>query len=284
MYLTGEEFTNEFLMALRGNRIDSFRRKVRDLDLLVIDDVHFLGGKKATQEEFLHTFNAIEAMGRQVVMASDNHPKMIEEFGESLINRFVSGMVVRIDPPNYATRCDILRAMSQRGRLNLPEEVIAWIARRVTQNVRELEGAITRIAAHVQLSGREADINMTTEALGDLDRQLIAPVKPENVLQSVCVYFGLEHKDLMSGRRQRTISLARSVAMYLVRKTAKLSFPEIGTRMGKRNHSTVISACRRIERAVLRNEALAWSSAVGEREEEATELIQRLEEHARALS
>jgi chromosomal replication initiator protein len=271
-------------MALRGNRIDSFRRKVRDLDLLVIDDVHFLGGKKATQEEFLHTFNAIEAMGRQVVMASDNHPKMIEEFGESLINRFVSGMVVRIDPPNYATRCDILRAMSQRGRLNLPEEVIAWIARRVTQNVRELEGAITRIAAHVQLSGREADINMTTEALGDLDRQLIAPVKPENVLQSVCVYFGLEHKDLMSGRRQRTISLARSVAMYLVRKTAKLSFPEIGTRMGKRNHSTVISACRRIERAVLRNEALAWSSAVGEREEEATELIQRLEEHARALS
>jgi chromosomal replication initiator protein len=284
MYLTGEEFTNEFLMALRGNRIDSFRRKVRDLDLLVIDDVHFLGGKKATQEEFLHTFNAIEAMGRQVVMASDNHPKMIEEFGESLINRFVSGMVVRIDPPNYATRCDILRAMSQRGRLNLPEEVINWIARRVTQNVRELEGAITRITAHTQLTGRTPDLALVQEALGDLDRQLVAPVKPENVLQSVCDYFSLEHKDLMSGRRQRTISLARSVAMFLVRKTAKLSFPEIGMRMGKRNHSTVISACRRIERAVLRNEPLAWSSAVGEREEEASELIQRLEEHARSMS
>jgi chromosomal replication initiator protein len=284
MYLTGEEFTNEFLMALRGNRIDNFRRKVRDLDLLVIDDVHFLGGKKATQEEFLHTFNAIEAMGRQVVMASDNHPKMIEEFGESLINRFVSGMVVRIDAPNYATRCDIMRAMSLRGKLNLPEEVVNWIARRVTQNVRELEGAITRITAHVQLTGRSPDVALVQEALGDLDRQLVAPVKPENVLQSVCDYFGLEHKDLMSGRRQRTISLARSVAMFLVRKTAKLSFPEIGTRMGKRNHSTVISACRRIERAVLRNEALAWSSAVGEREEEASELVQRLEEHARAMS
>jgi chromosomal replication initiator protein len=284
MYLTGEEFTNEFLMALRGNRIDNFRRKVRDLDLLVIDDVHFLGGKKATQEEFLHTFNAIEAMGRQVVMASDNHPKMIEEFGESLINRFVSGMVVRIDPPNYATRCDILRAMSHRGKLNLPEEVVNWIARRVTQNVRELEGAITRITAHTQLTGRSPDLAMVQEALGDLDRQLVAPVKPENVLQSVCDYFSLEHKDLMSGRRQRTISLARSVAMFLVRKTAKLSFPEIGMRMGKRNHSTVISACRRIERAVLRNEPLAWSSAVGEREEEASELIQRLEEHARSMS
>ena len=283
MYLTGEEFTNEFLAALRSNKIDGFRRKVRDLDLLVIDDVHFLGGKKATQEEFLHTFNAIEAMGRQVVMASDNHPKMIEEFGESLINRFVSGMVVRIDPPNYATRCEILRAMTQRSGMNLSEEVIGWVSRRVTQNVRELEGAITRIAAHVKLTGKDADVALAQDALGDLDRQLVAPVRPENILQSVCDYFGLDHKDLMSGRRQRTISLARSVAMYLVRKTAKLSFPEIGMRMGKRNHSTVISACRRIERAVMRNEPLVWTSAVGDREEEASELIQRLEEHSRAI-
>jgi chromosomal replication initiator protein len=284
LYLTGEEFTNEFLSALRNNKIDTFRRRMRDLDLLVIDDVHFLGGKKATQEEFLHTFNAISAVGRQVVLASDNHPKMIEEFGESLINRFVSGMVVRIDPPNYATRCEILRAMTQRSGMTLSEEVINWIARRVTQNVRELEGAVTRVAAHVKLSGRQPDVQMATEALGDLDRQLVAPVKPENILQSVCTYFGLEHKDLMSGRRQRTISLARSVAMFLVRKTAKLSFPEIGMRMGKRNHSTVISACRRIERAVLKNEQLLWTSNIGERQEEAQELIQRLEEHSRAMN
>jgi chromosomal replication initiator protein len=281
-YLTGEEFTNEFLTALRASKLDNFRRKMRDLDLLVIDDVHFLGGKKATQEEFLHTFNAIEAMGRQVVMASDNHPKMIEEFGESLVNRFVSGMVVRIDPPNFATRCEILRSLSHRDGLHLPEEVVGWVARRVTQNVRELEGAITRIAAHVKLTGGEPDVVMAQASLGDLDRQMVAPVRPDNILQSVCDYFGLEHKDLMSGRRQRTISLARSVAMYLVRKTAKLSFPEIGMRMGKRNHSTVISACRRIERALLRNEPLVWTTSVGEHEEEACELIQRLEEHSRA--
>ena len=284
MYLTGEEFTNEFLAALRANKLDAFRRRVRDLDLLVIDDVHFLGGKRATQEEFLHTFNAIEAMGRQVVMASDNHPKLIEEFGESLINRFVSGMVVRIDPPNFATRCEILRALARRTNAKLADDVVCWIARRVTQNVRELEGALTRVAAHATMSGREADAEMVQEALGDLDRQLVAPVPPENVLQSVCNYFGLEHKDLMSGRRQRTISLARSVAMFLVRKTAKLSFPEIGSRMGKRNHSTVISACRRIERAVARNEQLLWTSSVGERQEEAVELLQRLEEHSRAMS
>ena len=281
-YLTGEEFTNEFLTSLRGNKIDVFRRKMRELDLLVIDDVHFLGGKKATQEEFLHTFNAIEAMGRQVVIASDDHPKMIEEFGESLINRFVSGMVVRIDPPNFATRCEILRSLSLRGGMSLSEEVVGWIARRVTQNVRELEGAITRVEAFVKLTGRVPDVEMAHDALGDLDRQLVAPVRPDNILQSVCDYFGLENKDLMSGRRQRTISLARSVAMYLVRKTAKLSFPEIGTRMGKRNHSTVISACRRIERAVVRNEPLVWTSSVGEHQEEASELLQRLEEHSRS--
>ena len=284
MYLTGEEFTNEFLAALRANKLDGFRRRVRDLDLLVIDDVHFLGGKRATQEEFLHTFNAIEAMGRQVVMASDNHPKLIEEFGESLINRFVSGMVVRIDPPNFATRCEILRSLARRTNATLSDEVVTWIARRVTQSVRELEGALTRVAAHAAMCGREASAETVQEALGDLDRQLVAPVRPENVLQSVCDYFGLEHKDLMSGRRQRTISLARSVAMYLVRKTAKLSFPEIGSRMGKRNHSTVISACRRIERAVAKNEQLLWTSSVGERQEEAVELIQRLEEHSRAMS
>jgi chromosomal replication initiator protein len=193
-------------------------------------------------------------------------------------------MVVRIDPPNFGTRCDILRALCGRSGLPLSEEVIGWVARRVTQNVRELEGAITRIGAHVKLTGRPADVSTAQAALGDLDRQHVAPVRPENIIAGVCTYFGLEHKDLMSGRRQRTISLARSVAMFLIRKTARLSFPEIGGRMGKRNHSTVISACRRIERAVDRNERLAWTSAVGEREEEAAELVQRLEEHARAIN
>jgi chromosomal replication initiator protein len=284
IYLTGEEFTNDFLGALRQNKVDAFRRRVRDLDLLVIDDVHFMSGKKATLEEFLHTFNAIEAVGKQVVMASDHHPKMIEEFGESLINRFVSGMVVRIDPPNHATRCQILRGLAARAGLELAEEVICWIARRVTQNVRELEGAVTRIGALVRLTGQSPDLAMVQSWLADLERQMIAPVKPENILTAVCNYFGLEMKDLMSARRQRTISLARSLAMHLIRKTAKLSFPEIGMRMGKRNHSTVISACKRMERATGKNEWLCWTSSVGERKEEATELVQRLEELSRAMN
>ena len=284
LYLTGEEFTNEFLFALRSNKLDAFRRRVRDLDLLVIDDVHFLSGKNATQEEFLHTFNSIEAMGRQVVMASDHHPKMIEEFGESLVNRFVSGMVVRVDPPNLQMRCQILRQLVNREKLEVDEEVIAWVARRITQNVRELEGGVTRITAHVRLTGRKPDLALVQEALGDLERQLVAPVKPDSIVEAVCTYFGIEMRELMSGRRHRTISLARSVAMHLIRKTAKLSFPEIGTKMGKRNHSTVISACRRMERAIEKNENLTWISNVGQRTEEATELIQRLEELSRSMN
>ncbi|MGA2499325.1 MAG: chromosomal replication initiator protein DnaA [Tepidisphaeraceae bacterium] len=284
VYLTGEEFTNEFLVAMKTNKMDQFRRKMRDLDLLVIDDVHFLAGKRATQEEFLHTFNSIEAMGRQIVIASDNHPKMIDEFGESLVNRFVSGMVVRIDPPNHAMRCQILHLLAARHSLSLPADVVDWIARRVTQNVRELEGAVTRISAHVTLTGRTADLALVQESLVDLDKQLISPLRPENILQAVCNYFGIDMKDLMSGRRQRTISLARSVAMHLIRKTAKLSFPEIGMRMGKRNHSTVISACRRMERAISKSETLVWTSAVGERTEEANELVQRLEELSRSIN
>jgi chromosomal replication initiator protein len=283
-YLTGEEFTNDFITALRANKLDQFRRRMRDLDLLVIDDVHFLSGKVATQEEFLHTFNAIEAMGRQIVIASDNHPKMIAQFGESLVNRFVSGMVVRIDPPNHATRCQILRQLAVRHGLALEEAILDWIARRVTQNVRELEGAITRISANVKITGMPAELPMVQEALGDLDRQLVNPIKPENIIQAVCQYFGLEMRDLLSSRRQRTISLARSTAMHLIRKTAKLSFPEIGVRLGKRNHSTVISACRRIDHAIEKNERLNWNTAIGERSEDAGELLQRLEELSRTIN
>jgi chromosomal replication initiator protein len=284
VYMTGEEFTNEYLSALRNNKVDAFRRKMRELDLLVIDDVHFLAGKKATQEEFLHTFNAIEALGKQVVMASDSHPKEIAEFGESLVNRFVSGMVVRVDPPNFPTRCEILRRLAARNQLELPQEVIEWVARRVTQNVRELEGAATRINAHLRLSGLPASVELAQQALGDLDRAMVAPVRPEAVMSAVAGHFGIEVKELMSGRRHHTVSLARSIAMFLIRKTGKLSFPEIGHRLGKRNHSTVISACRRIEHATQRNDKLAWTGPLGDREEESAELVQRLEEHARSMA
>ncbi len=283
-YLTGEEFTNEFIAAVKANRVDAFRRKMRDLDLLVIDDVHFLGGKRATQEEFLHTFNAVEAMGKHVVLASDAHPKMIASFGESLINRFVSGMVVRVDAPARPLREEILRTLAARQGIEIGEDALKWIAQRVTQSVRELEGAVTRIAAHVRLAGRQANIQLAGEVLHDLDRQMSQPLRPEQIFEAVCEFFSLDRKELMSGRRQRTISLARSVAMFLTRKCTNLSYPDIAGRMGKRNHSTVISACRRIENAVKKNEPVSWTSSVGDRCEPAGDLVQRLEEQSRALA
>ncbi len=280
-YFTAEEFTNGFVSAVKGNRVDAFRRKLRDVDLLVIDDVHFMAGKRATQEEFLHTFNAIEAAGRHVVIASDAHPKTIASFGESLISRFVSGMVARIDPPSREMREQLLQELARRRKLKLPSDVVGWIARRVTQNVRELEGAINRMAAHVELADRKPDVALAQEILGDLDRQMNQPIRAEQIFAAACDLFALERSELMSGSRQRTISVARSLAMYLTRRLTSLSYPEIASRMGKRNHSTVISACRRMEVAIEKDEPLSWSTSIGERTEPASELAQRLEDLAR---
>lgn len=313
LYLTGEEFTNDYVAAVKSGKIETFRRRIRDVDLLVIDDVHFFSGKKATQEEFLHTFNAIEASGRQVVMASDCHPRDIAEFGESLVNRFISGMVVRVEAPTFQMRCDILRRLADRQGVRLGDDVVTWVARRVTQNVRELEGALNRILALVQLGlagsamtaladgvavptrtsasqgsgislSEPVTLALAQQALGDLDRAMVAPLRPEAVISTVAAYFGLDVRELMSGKRHHAVSLARSVAMYLIRKTARLSFPEIGAKLGNRNHSTVISACRRVESAVQANETLRWVSQLGPRSEDAAELVQRLEEQARAAA
>jgi chromosomal replication initiator protein len=163
----------------------------------------------------------------------------------------------------------------------LTEAVIGWVARRVTQNVRELEGALTRIAAHVKFAGRPADEAMAQEALGDLDRNLVAPVRTEKIITVVCEYFGLEQKELLSSRRDRHISLARSIAIYLVRKLSKLSYPEIGHSLNKKNHSTIIGACRRIEQALARQEKLEWTGVTGDCREDTADLLQRLEEHCR---
>ena len=263
-YMTGEEFTNEFVTAMHSNKLDVFRRRMREMDLLVIDDVHFLSGKKATQEEFLHTFNAIEAMGRQVVMASDSHPKMIEEFGESLINRFVSGMVVRVDPPNYSMRCEILKRLADRHHVTISSDVITWIARRVTQNVRELEGAITRIAAHSKLNSRPVDELMAQEALGDLERQHIQPIGRRTSCRRSAIT-----SPWLTRTSSPTAATTRQPATIGGHvpgaQDGRLSYPEIGHLLNKKNHSTVISACRRIEKALAGSEAMGWTSSLGGR-------------------
>ncbi len=286
-YMTGEAFTNEFLLSLQTRRSDQFRRKMRELDLLVIDDVHFLAGKTETLKEFQHTFDAIEAGSRQIVMASDAHPHLVSSFGECLVNRFVSGMVVRVDPPNAQTRRLLLGELARRRGITLAPAVSEWVAQNVTSSVRELEGAVTRIAAAAELSSTgggassPVSLEVASVVLADLNRHGNLPIMPGSLVAAAAAHFGVAESDLKSGRRHHTVSVARTMAMFLIRKHTRLSLPEIGRLLGNRNHSTVLAACRRMEKMAGSGQMLEWQSHVGQRTEEAAELASQLLETAR---
>ena len=278
VYVSGEEFTNQFVLSLKTGRLDTFRQRFRSADLLVIDDVHFLASKKATQEEFLHTFNAIDVASKQVVMASDAHPKMIGQLSDSLVNRFVSGMVVKVDPPGHDTRRRILRQRAAEMGKDIPAAVIDYIAENLHANVRELEGALLKVTAYASLSGSAITLAMAREALDDHIARTDPIVHLSDIEAAVTTFFGVTPADVHSSRKTRTISLARSVAMYLARKHTNMSFPEIGRFMGNKNHATVILACRKITGLLDADAAsVTWDTAVGKRHMEAQALLDKLE-------
>lgn len=278
-YLTGDEFTNAFVLALRSNQIETFRQRYRNLDVLIIDDVHFLANKKATQEEFLHTFNAIDAQRKHVVLASDSHPKLIGQFSEKLISRFVAGMVVRIDVPPLAMRCEILR---QRAKLAtqqpIPEEVITYIAEHLQANVRELEGALLKLLMFSNVAHQPITLSLARRALADHLERTQRALGLDEIDQTVATYFGLTPADLHTSRKTRTIALARGIAMYLARKHTEMSFPEIGRFMGNKNHSTVILANRKIEKLLQEGATVSRQTAAGVQEERLCEILEKIEE------
>ncbi len=275
-YVCGEEFTNEFLLALRMNRIDGFRHRYRALDVLLIDDVHFLANKRATQEEFLHTFNAIDGSGRQVVMASDAHPRLIGDLPESLTSRFISGSVVRIEPPDSATRCEILRRRAAAMGRNLPDDVITYVAGRIETNVRELEGALIRLVAYAALGKSPITIGTARQALEDHVARTAPILTVGDLEMGVATFFGLTPADLHSSRKTRTVALARNIAMYLARERTRLSLPEIGRLMGDKNHTTVLLAHRRIGRLLAADATVTWTSAAGPQTLRLRELMARI--------
>ncbi len=277
-YLSGEEFTNRFLAALRSSAVEEFRQRFRRTDVLIIDDVHFLANKKATQEEFLHTFNAIESVGKQVVMASDSHPKLIGQLSASLVNRFVSGIVVKIDSPDYQTRCEILRRRAAVMQREVPEMVVQYVAENLDSNVRELEGALIKLAAFSKLVGEPITLGLARQALADHITRTTPLVHVGNIEQVVSAFFGLSPADLHTSRKARTIALARAIAMYLARKHTEMSFPEIGRLMGNRNHSTVILAYRRLEKKLNEGSAVCWRTPTGKSQMPLGEIIAKLEE------
>ncbi len=277
-YLTGEEFTNRFIAAMRRSELESFRNRFRYLDVLILDDVHFLANKKATQEEFLHTFNAIEAVGKQIVMASDAHPKLIGEFSQSLVSRFLSGMTVRIEPPEFETRCEILRRRAESMKREIPEGVIRYVAEHLTANVRELEGSLLKLVAFANIAGQQVTLELAKRALAEHLSRTPTIIRLSDIENVVATFFGLSPADLHTSRKARTIALARAIAMYLARKHTDMSFPEIGRYMGNKNHSTVILACRRIGKILEDEGAVCWRTPTGQSEMPLASLLSRLEE------
>jgi chromosomal replication initiator protein len=258
--------------------MSTFRERYRNLDLLVIDDVHYFANKKATQEAFLATFNSIEAAGKQIVLASDAHPKMIGHFSDSLVSRFVAGMVVRIDSPDVSVRAEVLRRRAAKLRVEIGEQVIMYVAENFRANIRELEGALLKVVAQSQVSNQPITLPLAERAIRDLVRQTAPVVMLSDIETIVAIFFGLTPADLHTSRKSRTIALARGIAMYLARKHTDMSFPEIGRFMGNKNHSTVILASRRISKMLQGDESVRWLTPAGQKEQNLAILVGELEE------
>ena len=245
-YVTTEVFTNEMIAAIQSRTMAEFRAKYRNIDILLVDDIQFLAGRDGTQEEFFHTFNALHSAGRQVVVTSDKSPKEIQKMDERLISRLEWGMVADIAKPDEETRFEILRRKTVAGGIHVDESVLHKIAQKVSSNIRELEGCLTRLIAYSNLTGRTIDENLTEEALRDIF-QSNEPrhVTCDDVITAVAGYYNVKVEDIKGPRRNREITVPRQIAMYLCREMVDVSLEMIGTRFN-RDHSTVMHACQKV--------------------------------------
>ncbi|MDI1479897.1 chromosomal replication initiator protein DnaA [Polyangium sp. y55x31] len=247
IYVSAERFTNDFITAIQHHRMDDFRAKYRvHCDLLLVDDIQFLAGREQTQEEFFHTFNALHGLDRQIVVTSDKYPQNLERMEERLVSRFSWGLVADIQAPELETRVAIVRNKAALEGIVLPDDVALYLAQVIRSNVRELEGTLIRLAAKSSLTGRPVDLAFArAEITAATPRASIMSV--EDIQRAVCHHFHLRSIDLTSKDRHKSIAFARHVAMYLCKQRLKVSFPEIGRAFGNRDHTTVMSAVRKIE-------------------------------------
>jgi chromosomal replication initiator protein len=247
IYVSAERFTNDFITAIQHHRMDEFRAKYRqNCDLLLVDDIQFLAGREQTQEEFFHTFNALHATDRQIVVTSDKYPQNLERMEERLVSRFSWGLVADIQVPELETRVAIVRNKAALEGFQLPDDVALYLAQTIRSNVRELEGTLIRLAAKSSLTGRPVDLNFAkAEITAATPRAQTMSV--EDIQRAVCHHFHLRSIDLTSKDRHKSVAFARHVAMYLCKQRLKVSFPEIGRAFGNRDHTTVMSAVRKIE-------------------------------------
>ncbi len=278
VYLSAEQFTSQFLEALHGSGLPSFRRKYRDVGLLVIDDIHFFAGKRVTLVELLHTIDTLQRAGSQLVFAADRSPGAIKALGPELIARLQGGVVCRLEPPEYATRLGIVRRLVARMEMEVPDDVQAYLAAHLTSQTRELAGALKRLHATSLALGRPITRTLAEEALVELIHQHGRAVRLPDIDKAVCEVFGLDPQSLQSGGKGKAVSHPRMLAMWLARKHTRAALNEIGQFFGRRSHSTVISAQRKVDAWMAKGASLS----LAERPWNLDEAIRRVEEQLRA--
>ncbi|WP_328872554.1 chromosomal replication initiator protein DnaA [Streptomyces sp. NBC_00287] len=248
-YVSSEEFTNEFINSIRDGKGDSFRKRYREMDILLVDDIQFLADKESTQEEFFHTFNTLHNANKQIVLSSDRPPKQLVTLEDRLRNRFEWGLITDVQPPELETRIAILRKKAVQEQLNAPPEVLEFIASRISRNIRELEGALIRVTAFASLNRQPVDLGLTEIVLKDLipgGDDATPEITSTAIMSATADYFGLTVEDLCGSSRGRQLVTARQIAMYLCRELTDLSLPKIGALFGGRDHTTVMHADRKI--------------------------------------
>jgi chromosomal replication initiator protein len=247
IYLSAEKFMYQFIRALRFKSTMDFKDQFRSVDLLMIDDVQFISGKDSTQEEFFHTFNALVDQNRQIVISADKSPSNLEGLEERMRSRLGWGLVADLHPTTYELRLGILQSKAEQSGLRLPQKIMEFLAHKIVSNVRELEGALNRIAAHTQLIGRDITLETAQEALHDLLRSNERRVTIDEIQKRVAEHFNVKMAEMTSSRRARVVARPRQVAMYLAKQLTSRSLPEIGRKFGGRDHTTVMHAVRKIE-------------------------------------
>lgn len=246
-YMSSEKFTNELIEAIRHRSTPQFRKKYREIDVLLIDDIQFIAGKESTQEEFFHTFNHLHENRKQIIITSDRPPKEIANLEERLSSRFAWGLITDIQPPDFETRIAILRKKKELEPISVPDDVIEFIAQEIKTNIRELEGALIRVIAFAQMEDRALDIHMAKMVLKDMVKETTKIISVEMVQKTVADHYKISVNELRAKKRNQNIVIPRQIAMYLSRQLANLSLPEIGNAFGGKDHTTVLHSCRKIE-------------------------------------
>ncbi|QSZ27370.1 chromosomal replication initiator protein DnaA [Aceticella autotrophica] len=255
MYVTSETFTNELVNSIKDDKNEEFRNKYRNMDILLIDDIQFIAKKERTQEEFFHTFNTLHEANKQIIVSSDRPPKEIPTLEDRLRSRFEWGLIADIQPPDYETRIAILKKKAQNDNLEIPDDVLAYIAEKIPSNIRELEGALIRIVAFSSLTKANIDTELAKDALKDLISNKTRQITIKLIQEEVCKFFNIRYEDFKSKKRTKTIAYPRQMAMYLSREMTDLSLPKIGEEFNK-DHTTVIHAYEKISNDIKNDDTL----------------------------